>query len=211
MLRHSATRAARGARQLAPRARLLSAFRDAYLVGSSVHRRWGFTALGGLIRARTRSRSTAAARAPPPRVESRRIAPRLPKTDGRERRAVAATEARRFLGRRPPPETRRRRDRSTAHRRPQNAGPRRRARADRHRPETSRRRADRGARRAAQDARGPARVPFRAPQGARPAGRRRGGVRQSLVLGGSRERRCKEPVGRREGGHALVRHDAGRL
>merc|ERR1719412_1387145 len=31
MLRHSATRAARGARQLAPRARLLSAFRDAYL------------------------------------------------------------------------------------------------------------------------------------------------------------------------------------
>ena len=52
--------------------------------------------------ARSRSRSTTATRAPPPRLERPRIAPHLPKTGGRERRtidcrrrrAVAATEAR---------------------------------------------------------------------------------------------------------------------
>ena len=52
--------------------------------------------------ARSRSRSTTATRAPPPRVPRPRIAPHLPKTGGRERRAldrrrrraVAATEAR---------------------------------------------------------------------------------------------------------------------
>jgi hypothetical protein len=106
------TRAARGARrQFLPRIRQLSAFRDAYLVRSQCSPSdgiSGFAPLGGLILARTLSRSTAAARAPPPRVERRRIAPHLPKTGGRERRAVAATEARRFLGLRPPPETRHR-------------------------------------------------------------------------------------------------------
>ena len=138
--------AARGARrQLLPRLRQLSAFRDAYLVRSQCSLSdgiSGFAPLAGLIRARTRSRSTAAARAPPPRLERPRLAPHLPKTGGRERRAVDATEARRFLGLRPPPETRHRRDRSTDHRRPENAGPRRRARADRHRPEALGRRAD---------------------------------------------------------------------
>ena len=71
--------AARGARrQLLPRLRQLSAFRDAYLVRSQCSLSdgiSGFAPLDGLILARTRSRSTAAARAPPPRVERRRSAP----------------------------------------------------------------------------------------------------------------------------------------
>ena len=95
------TRAARGAqRQLRPRVRQLSAFRDAYLVRNlcpSIGRISGFAPLDGLILARTRSRSTAAARAPPPRAERRRIAPHLPNA-GASRRGAVACRRTTFLG-----------------------------------------------------------------------------------------------------------------